>query len=311
MAIGYARTENISRGKGHSAVAAAAYRAGETLIDERTGETHYYAGRRDVLFTKIVLPHGAPEDWKREAKGSRLRGVLWNRAEAAEKHPRAILAREWKVAIPHEFSAKRRHRIVQQMAAFIAARHGVAVDIAIHDAAIEKGMDERNYHAHFLITTRRLGTAGFTEKTRELDKKTTSGGHLKAWRAEWQRLVNDRFKQSGSATRIDMRSYKARGLDIEPQIHMGKNATQRLRKGRSSAVADHNEGVKQRNRQRREIAERAKIIDLEAARLEREIAQGPEQAERIKKERVAAAVERLKAQDQQMQKGPDISREMQ
>ncbi len=306
MAIAYARTENISRGKGHSAVAAAAYRAGESIFDARTGHTHNYAGRKDVRFTTIILPENAPGGWQSETDISALRAVLWNRAELAEKHPRAVVVREWKLAIPHEFSKKQQEQIVQEMAAFICERHGVAIDIAIHDPVDTRGMDKRNVHAHFLITTRRLDASGFSEKSRELDKKTTSGAHLKAWRAEWQRLVNKRFKQSGSSARIDMRSYKARGMDTEPQIHMGKNATQRKRKGLPCAIADANREIRRRNRQRKAIAKKADIIDFEAARLEREIAQTPRSAHQIRQEQALDTVRRLKEQDQQIQKGPDL-----
>lgn len=46
MAIYHTRVKTFSRAKGHSAVAAAAYRAGLSLVDERTGARHDYSQRR-------------------------------------------------------------------------------------------------------------------------------------------------------------------------------------------------------------------------------------------------------------------------
>src|SRR5258708_16967917 len=48
----------ISRSAGRTATGAAAYRAGERLRDERTGELYNYSRRRDVLYKEIVLPSG-------------------------------------------------------------------------------------------------------------------------------------------------------------------------------------------------------------------------------------------------------------
>ena len=44
----------MTRPNGHSAVAAAAYRAGARLLDERTGERHDYARRTGTRILDIV-----------------------------------------------------------------------------------------------------------------------------------------------------------------------------------------------------------------------------------------------------------------
>ena len=77
MAIYHFSAQVISRGKGQSAIAAAAYRSGERLKDERTGETKYY--KREVQpETMILSPSHAPE-WVYD------RERLWNEVEASEK----------------------------------------------------------------------------------------------------------------------------------------------------------------------------------------------------------------------------------
>ena len=49
MAIYHCSIKIISRGKGKSAVAAAAYRAGEKLTNDFDGETHDYTDRKSVV----------------------------------------------------------------------------------------------------------------------------------------------------------------------------------------------------------------------------------------------------------------------
>ena len=60
MAIYHLHLKNISRGDGRSAVACAAYRAGETLPNEAEERDSRFSGRRDVRYAAIVLPEGAP-----------------------------------------------------------------------------------------------------------------------------------------------------------------------------------------------------------------------------------------------------------
>ena len=70
MAIYHFSAQMISRSKGQSAVAAAAYRSGERLKDERTNERKFY--KREVKpETMILAPSHAPE-WVQD------RNRLWN-----------------------------------------------------------------------------------------------------------------------------------------------------------------------------------------------------------------------------------------
>lgn len=62
MAIYHAQVKTFSRAKGHSSVAAAAYRAGLLLEDALTGLRHDYRRRDGVVETRCIAPEGAP-DW--------------------------------------------------------------------------------------------------------------------------------------------------------------------------------------------------------------------------------------------------------
>ena len=59
MPFGKSYHKNISRGKGKSAVAAAAYRAGEKNTNEFDGMIHDYTHKGGVVHTEILLPDRA------------------------------------------------------------------------------------------------------------------------------------------------------------------------------------------------------------------------------------------------------------
>ncbi|TNC68780.1 MobA/MobL family protein [Rubellimicrobium roseum] len=80
---------NMSRGRGHSAIAAAAYRTAARLFDERTGRWHDYRKKRDVLSVETIGFDGSVEE-------------LWQAAEAAETRTNSRVAREWLIALPCE-----------------------------------------------------------------------------------------------------------------------------------------------------------------------------------------------------------------
>ncbi|MQT44813.1 hypothetical protein GHO45_28335, partial [Pseudomonas sp. FSL R10-0765] len=85
MAIYSASVKTVSRGGGRSATAAAAYRNGEEITDERTGEVHDYRRRTGVEHVASFAPEGMAPQPSAE---------LWNRAEAAEVRKNARVARE-------------------------------------------------------------------------------------------------------------------------------------------------------------------------------------------------------------------------
>ena len=144
MAICHFDVKAVSRATGRSAVAAAAYRTGETLTNDRDGITHNYSKRSGVDGKFVVVPAGC--EWAAD------RSKLWNAAEAAERRKDAKVAREYVVAIPHELDAPAREALVRGFAEAIVERFGVAADVALH--APGKDGDQRNHHAHILTTTR-------------------------------------------------------------------------------------------------------------------------------------------------------------
>lgn len=215
MAIYHLSVKTISRSDGRSATAAAAYRAAEKIVDERTGEIHDYTRKRGVESAELVLPADAPE-WAGDRK------ALWNAAEQAETRKNSTVAREVEVALPAELSPAERLRLALDFARELVARHGCAADVCIH--APSRDGDDRNYHAHILLTTRRLGPEGFGEKTRELDDRKTGPQIVTQWRERFATLQNERLHEAGIEARVDHRSLKAQGIDREPTRHLGPAA---------------------------------------------------------------------------------------
>jgi hypothetical protein len=235
MPIFHCQAKSISRATGRSATAAAAYRAGERITDERTGEIHDYRKKKGVIHKQIFVPKGC--------RGI-TRSDLWNLAEHAENRKDAKVAREWEVALPAELNAYGRRDVARDFALALVERYGVAVDICIH-APGKKG-DDRNHHVHILTTTRVLTPNGFGEKTRVLDSPRTSGKEVTAVRELWARICNHALARNGLDKHIDSRSLKAQGIDREPTRHLGPTASAMERRGIKTFRGDENR--RRRNR---------------------------------------------------------------
>lgn len=179
MAIYHLSVKSISRSAGRSVVAAAAYRAGQELTDERQGLTHDYTRKQGVEDAFIVAPDGA--DWAHD------RNTLWNAAETIEKRKDAKTGREYELALPAELDAGARKELARDFARELVERYGVVADVAIHEPGREG--DNRNHHAHILTTTRTAGEDGLGAKTRVLDVASTASAEIEHMRGVWARQV--------------------------------------------------------------------------------------------------------------------------
>ena len=193
MAIYHLRATMISRSQGRSATAAAAYRVAERIEDRRTGLTFDYAARGGVDHTEILAPDHAP-DWVRD------RSELWNRVEESETRKNSQVAREVRVALPDELTHAQRVALVRDYAQAQFVDRGMVADIALHAPGREG--DERNHHAHILLTTREIDAEGFTSKNRDWNKVEV----LEGWREAWARDSNAALERAGIEDRVDHRT---------------------------------------------------------------------------------------------------------
>ncbi|MCF9035355.1 MobQ family relaxase [Acinetobacter nectaris] len=265
MAIYHFSVKAISRKAGRSAVAAAAYRAGEMLIDNRYGKTQDYTKKFGVDIAQIYAPDNTN-------KKLLHRNELWNTVENVENRKDALLAREFEIAFPSELNQQERKTMLDDLCNMIVKKYNVVVDAAIHAPHTENGSDERNYHAHIMFTTRAidLETGLFsTKKYRDFsrDKGTQT---VQQWRADFATLTNEHLKKAGHNITVDHRSYVTQENDLQATEHEGPDATALRRKHQNDAsitlpdICQKNDAIKISNAEKRKT-----VIELQS--LENEI----------------------------------------
>ena len=201
-------------------------------MDERTGEIHDYTRKSGVVDSLVVLPHG----------GTMNRADLWNKVEAHHKRGDATVAREFVVALPAELDAAQRKELARTYARELADRYGVGVDLNIH--APGKEGDQRNHHAHILLTACYCGPTGtLGKKAVELDpihcQRQKLPNVVEVERERWERHANRALEKAGQEARIDHRSLEAQGIyDRAPTVHLGPDATAIKRRGGVSEIEE-------------------------------------------------------------------------
>jgi MobA/MobL family len=267
MAIFSMRMQVIGRSAGRSATAAAAYRSGEQLTDERTGQVHDYTGKSDIYASEILKPENAPE---------RLcdRATLWNEVEQVEKRKDAQLSREVMVALPVELSHEQKESLIREYVQAEFVSQGMIADIGYHD------FDSHNPHAHIMLTMRDVDADGFGKKRRDWNKRAEIERHRRAWAES----VNKALEQAGYDERIDHRSLKAQGIDREPQIHLGAKVLEMEARGIQTRVGDESRRISKVNR---DLARQAAKLE----RLSAEIAAEPVTVPAISPAAISAAGE--------------------
>ncbi|MCC5099456.1 MobA/MobL family protein [Xanthomonas campestris] len=251
MAIYHANVKTFSRAKGHSSIAAAAYRAGLLLEDAITGMRHDYRRRDGVVETRCIAPEDAP-DW------ALVPAELWPAAEAAERRKDSTVAREFEFALPHELDDLQRSDLAVEVTRALVARYGFAAQASIHSPGSKHGL---NWHVHVLATTRRMGPDGLADKTKELD-----GGPSGRVEVQWVReliasTINAHLEKAALEIRVDHRSLAAQADDAlargdlaaaavlsrEPTKHVGKNGTALARRGQPSERFEANQLIEETN----------------------------------------------------------------
>lgn len=230
MAVYHFSAKTVSRSAGRSSTAAAAYRAAERIVDERTGEIHDFTRKGGVVASEVILPGG----------GTMARADLWNSIETHHKRGDATVAREFVVALPAELDADQRQDLARRYARELAERYRVAVDVNVH--APGKEGDQRNHHAHILLSACYANTWGkLGKKAVELDpihcQRHGLANVVERERERWEQLANQALEKAGQEARIDHRSLEAQGItDRAPGVHLGPTATAIERSGRESDV---------------------------------------------------------------------------
>ena len=263
MALFHLNVKQIKRSKGQSAIAAAAYRAGEKLYSEYYDENSDYTNKGGVICSEILLPDHAPREYTD-------RQSLWNAVEKAERGKNAQLAYSFDIALQNEFSLDENVALARQFLLEHFVSRGMVVDFAIHVPDTEPG-GISNPHFHVLAPIRPIeqnGKWGMKQRrVYELDEEgnrrldadgnyifnavpTTDWGSpetLEYWREQWAAMCNTKFEEKGLPERIDHRSYERQGVDILPTIHEGPSVRQMEAKGIRTDKGEFNRWIKATN----------------------------------------------------------------
>lgn len=263
MAIYHCSIKNISRGKGKTAIAAAAYRAGTILTDAETGIKHNYTQKSEVVYSEVILPEHAPAEYTN-------RETLWNEVQKVETQSNARLAREWEVALPNELDLDQAKTLIHNFAGSLVAE-GMCIDLAIH-------WKDGNHHAHIMGTTRPIGKDGkWAAKERKGYKLDAKGNKIpvidpktgkqkigargrkmwqretvqandwnrrekvEEWRKRWADCCN---KYLAREQHIDHRSYERQGITQLPTVHEGYAARLMEQRGTVSDLCQRNRDIR-------------------------------------------------------------------
>ena len=233
MAIAYYYVTKLSRGSGHNAVRAAAYRHRTRMEDKREAHIVDYSAKEDLRHEEFVLPNDAPGWARTMAAGKTVSGMseaLWNRVESFEKRKDAQVAAEMTIALPIELSTEENIALVREFVESHITAKGMIADWAYHDAP-------GNPHVHIMATLRPLTEDGFGAKTviagpKDNPTRDAAGKivfSMWAWgrkdfnttRDGWFACLNRHLALAGLDIFVDGRSYKRQGADLEPSVHIG------------------------------------------------------------------------------------------
>jgi Ti-type conjugative transfer relaxase TraA len=240
MAIYHFTAKVISRSKGRSAVAAAAYRSASQLHDYRQDLTFDYAAKPDVVHSEILSPRATPE-WVHN------RELLWNAVEAGEKRRDSQVAREVEFALPEELRQSESIALAREFVEREFVARGMVADLNVH-------WDQGNPHAHVMLTMRELAPDGFGLKATEWNRHEL----LEEWREHWADLANQHLLRAGFDIRIDHRSYREQGIELEPTSHLGRAVDEMRARGEQPERFRQLEEVRERNA--RKIEQRPEIV---------------------------------------------------
>ena len=276
MALFHLSVTQTKRSAGQSAIASAAYRAGERLYSEYYGEYSDYTRKRGVICSDILLPPHAPKEYAD-------RQTLWNAVEKAERGKNAQLAYSFEISLQNEFSLEENIALAREFLFREFVSRGMTVDVSFHEKECEDG-GTPNPHFHFLCPIRPMeqdGTWGIKQRReyvldeegnriRDANGKyvfnavpTTDWGSpetLEHWREAWAEMCNAKFAEKGLDVRIDHRSYERQGVDLLPTIHEGATVRAMEKKGIRTEKGEFNRWIKATNAVIKDIRKKISLL---------------------------------------------------
>ena len=248
----------VSRSKGESVIAKAAYNARDKLKDDYYGKTHDYSKKDDLVFSKIFLPEHIPKEFSK-------REYLWNEVEKIEKSKNSQLARNLLFTLPRELNEEDRIKLISEFIEENFTSKGMIADCNIHNPTASD--NEEQPHAHILLTLREIDEQGNwkakSKKEYILDEngekiKLKSGNYksrkanlndwnepdkAKEWRENFSKKANEYLARNNIDKRIDPRTFGEQGREELPQVHLGTASFQMEKKGIQTERGNHNRKI--------------------------------------------------------------------
>lgn len=248
----------VSRSKGESVIAKAAYNARDKLKDDYYGKTHDYSKKDDLVFSKIFLPEHIPKEFSK-------REYLWNEVEKIEKSKNSQLARNLLFTLSRELNGEDRIKLISEFIEENFTSKGMIADCNIHNPTASD--NEEQPHAHILLTLREIDEQGNwkarSKKEYILDEngekiKLKSGNYksrkvnlndwneldkAKEWRENFSKKANEYLARNNIDKRIDPRTFGEQGREELPQVHLGTASFQMEKKGIQTERGNHNRKI--------------------------------------------------------------------
>src|SRR3954471_23636386 len=120
----------------------------------------------------------------------------------------------------------------------------MVADLNVHWPLDAQG--EAKPHAHMMLTMRAVGPEGFGRKVPEWNRVAD----LQGWREAWATRANERLAELGHEVRIDHRSFKDQGVELEPQNKIGPAGARQEERGEAAERAAEHRAIAQRNGER-------------------------------------------------------------
>lgn len=234
MAIYGFDVETVSRLKGHSAASKAAYILRSNIRDPYTGKTHYYACKKDLMYSEVLIPDNAPQDF-------RNLDTLLAEIEMSEKRYDARVGRVFRLSLPNdpEFSDRERIELAREYIEKAFISKGICAIMAVH-RGYNPEPSKCNPHVHVLITDRPVNSEGFCEKK---IREWNSREYLIRLRREWADIQNRAFREKEMDITLSHESLEVQGIMREPTRPLGREAAALERKGIQTEPGNYNRAI--------------------------------------------------------------------
>jgi hypothetical protein len=239
----------IGKSKGRSAVASSAYITRSRMFDYEIGTSFDYTKNKSIALASAIITPDVCPTWATDAE------KLWNNVQKTEHRKNAQLARSIIMSLPYQLPVEKMSELLHDFCKQVFASEGMIAQFALHQPNVEGGSDKRNYHAHILLTLRKVNEHEFCgNKVREWNHKDI----LNKWRKDWSMACSLMLRSQGLELEADRWLHQYLGLkkqlskaiargdiqyaqeacDREPGLHKGAAICALEKKGQFSYVLE-------------------------------------------------------------------------